>query len=135
MEEILETYDHLRPGWCRTVGVELDGLLGGRGAPVVMAACVPARGEMVFTLPADWLELSRTDQELSLVFWYALDDLCRGLSSTVGPVVDAVRQADESHATGAHPASDLYRSVLPIIGSSALELAREAVNEGPRRAA
>lgn len=135
VEEILEAYDHLRPGWCRAVAVELDGLVRGRGAPAVTAACVPARGEMAFTLPSDWLELSPTEQELSLVFWYALDDLCRGLSSTVGPVVDALRQADRSHRTNSEPASDLYRSVLPIIGSSALDLARNAVNEGPRRAA
>ena len=134
VEEILEAYDHLRPGWCRTVAVELDILARGHEAPAVSAACVPARGEMAFTLPSDWLELSPTEQELSFVFWYALDDLCRGLSSTVGPVVDAVRRADRSHGTSSESASALYGSVLPIIGSSALGLAREAVNEGRRRA-
>ena len=130
-EEILELYDYLAPSWCRRVSVEVDDpYRGPRGAAAVTARCISSRGEMVFTLPPDWFRLSAGDQELSVVFWFALDDLSRGLTSTVGSVVDAVRQEADGAEPPSEPASDLYHTVLPIIGSSALGLAKEAVGGG-----
>ena len=130
-EQILESYDHLAPAWCRSVSVEVgDSSRGPTGAAAVTAACLSARGEMAFTIPPDWLCFSEADQELSVVFWFALDDLSRGLTSTVGSVVDAVRQEADGAEPPSEPASDLYHTVLPIIGSSALGLAKEAVGGG-----
>ena len=113
--------------------MEMDDLpREGTGAQPVTGTCASSRGEIAFLLPADWHRLNRTDQELSIVFWFVLDDLSRGLTSAVGPVVDAVRQTERPRGAADR---DLYTAILPFIGSSALALAREAVNGARERAA
>lgn len=134
VEEILDSYCHLMPAWCRSVVVEVDDFSPTvtRAQPVT-GTCASSRGEIVFVFPSDWLRLKPSDQELSIVFWFVLDDLSRGLTCAVGPVVDAVRQTGTPQGEGAD--DDLYTAVLPFIGSSALTLAQKAVRGERERAA
>lgn len=127
VEQVIQPYLYLVPNWCRTIAVEL----AERSAPLegdaVTARCSSAAGEITFTLPPDWASLDREDQELSLVFWLALDDLARGLASSAGPVVDAVREEADQRRKPGEPHREFYKTVLPLVGRGALLLATEAV--------